>query len=76
MLKMRFFYKKIKNVYKRLLRLYSEVLVSTNPARNLGGAGLGWISNKWPDSGLAGAGAKIRYKYADIKNPQSLRLIK
>jgi len=31
-----------------------------NLARNLAKAGLGRISEKWPDSGFAGAGAKIR----------------
>jgi len=31
-----------------------------NPARNLAGAGHGQISEKWLDSGFAGAGAKIQ----------------
>jgi len=31
-----------------------------NPARNLDGAGLGQIWEKWPDFGFAGAGAEIR----------------
>jgi len=33
-----------------------------NPARNLAGARLGQISDKWPDSGFARADAKIRNK--------------
>jgi len=33
-----------------------------NPARNLTGARLDWISEKWLDSGFAGAGAKIWHK--------------
>jgi len=34
---------------------------AANPARNLVGAGLGRISEKWPDSRFARARAEIQY---------------
>jgi len=34
---------------------------ATDPARNLAGAGLGPISEKWPDAGFSITRAEIRY---------------